>query len=593
MIRFLLALVLVACLALVPRPASAHPHVFVTVNSTVEYAEARPKAVHHTWRFDDMFSSFAIQGLDADGDGKLSRDELAGLAQVNVDSLKEFDYFTFGKAGGKDTVFDPPTDYWLDYDGTALTLHFTLPVQTVDPAASNMFRVEIFDPTYFVAFTLAGGTPATLKGAPAGCRIDAETPPEEAPVDASGQLTEDFFSQLDANSGFGAQFSNALVTRCGAEAQAYVPPAKGAKAPPAVPADGSTTVDAGSLPEKTATSDQARSRVDQAQSIVEDQPLETAPASAEAASSSVTVQPAASSSALGAFGVVRPDGAASVASTGLLGWIARKQSDFYQVMSRALTASKTDGSALFLLAGLSFAYGIFHAAGPGHGKAVISSYLIATGETLRRGILISAAAALAQAITAVAVVGIMAGILGVTSQKMGVAAWWLEMCSYVLIAGVGLNLILRRGRSLLAGLRGDVVPHDHDCGDGCGHSHAPGPETLVGQFSWRRAGSAVLAIGLRPCTGALLILVFAMAQGMVWAGVAATFAMAVGTAITVSAIAILSVSAKSVALRLASGMSGGVSRVAGQGVEVLAGVVVLLFGLTLLGGLLSTGVPVG
>lgn len=587
MTRFLSALVVLVCVAFAPRPAAAHPHVFVTINSVVEYDGVTPKAVHHAWRFDDMFSSFAIQGLDANGDGKLSREELADLAQVNIDSLRDFDYFTFAKSDGKDAAFAPPIDYWLDYDGTALTLHFTLPVQDISPAANGMLRIEIYDPTYFVAFTLAPGTPATLKNAPAGCRIDAETPSSDAPVDASGQLTEDFFSQLDANSSFGAQFSNALVTRCGAEALAYVPPAPGANPPPAP--DG--TASGGDATGEGAASDQALSRVDQAQAVIEDKPLGDLTADGEAASPHVATQPASASSALGAFGVVRPDGAGAVATTGVFGWIARKQSEFYQTMSGALTASKADGSALFLLAGLSFAYGIFHAAGPGHGKAVISSYLIATGETLRRGLLISAAAALAQAVTAIAIVGIMAGILGVTSQKMGVAAWWLEMCSYVLIAGVGVNLVVRRGRAMIAGIRGEAVAHDHDCGDGCGHSHAPGPETLAGPFNWRRAGSAVLAIGLRPCTGALLILVFAMAQGMVWAGVAATFAMAVGTAITVSAIAILAVSAKSVALRLASGMSGGGSMVAARGIEVLAGVVVLLFGLTLLGGLLSTGVP--
>src|SRR6201999_2652179 len=102
-------------------PAAAHPHVFVTVKSTIVYENGVPKAVKHAWRFDDMFSAFAVQGLDIDTDGKLSRSELQALAEVNVSSLKEFDFFTFGKAGKGDLAFGKPVDYWLDHDGTALT----------------------------------------------------------------------------------------------------------------------------------------------------------------------------------------------------------------------------------------------------------------------------------------------------------------------------------------------------------------------------------------------------------------------------------------------------------------------------------------
>jgi ABC-type nickel/cobalt efflux system permease component RcnA len=275
--------------------------------------------------------------------------------------------------------------------------------------------------------------------------------------------------------------------------------------------------------------------------------------------------------------------AANPSSSGFFGWIARQQSTFYKAMSEALAASKESGSALFLLASLAFSYGVFHAAGPGHGKAVISSYLLATGETLKRGIAISFAAAIAQAIVAILVVGIFAVLLGVTSQAMGVAAWWLEAASYLLIVLLGIAVIFRRS----------LIParfrHVHD--ENCDHSHGPRVEDLDGEFGWRRAGAAVLAVGLRPCTGALLILVFALAQGLIWTGIAATFAMAFGTAFTVAAIATLAVTAKQLAVKLAAGSSAVRARRALRVVEITAGFAVLAFGLILLGGLMQAGVP--
>ena len=174
MLRRLIPCVLAAGVALSAAPAEAHPHVFVTVKSTVVYADGKPTAVRHDWRFDDMFSAFAVQGLDKNGDGNLDRGELQDLAEVNVTSLKEFDFFTFGKVGPKDVTFKPPVDYWLDHDGTGLTLHFTLPVASAVP--EGPFRMEIYDPSYFVAFNLAETGAAALEGAPDGCRIDAEAP---------------------------------------------------------------------------------------------------------------------------------------------------------------------------------------------------------------------------------------------------------------------------------------------------------------------------------------------------------------------------------------------------------------------------------
>jgi nickel/cobalt exporter len=556
----LLAVLLISAFSVVP--AAAHPHVFVTVKSTLVYEHGVPKAVRHDWRFDDMFSAFAVQGLDTDTDGTLSRKELQALAEVNVTSLKEFDFFTFGKSGGNDITFAQPVDYWLEHDGKALTLHFTLPIASGAKAATT--RIEIYDPSYFVSFALNEHTPAALEGAPDTCRVDAEGP---KPAGQGDKLTEDFFSNLDPQEAWGKQFANAMTVRCGEEAIAY---ANTLKNQPAEEGPVLAATEAATDAANTA----AQSRVEQAISIAEAAPLQEMPVD--------SVKPQ-SNTALGAFGVVPPETSAVQATNGLFGWIAVKQSAFYNAMSQALTASKESWAAFLLLAALSFSYGVFHAAGPGHGKAVISSYLLATGETLRRGIAISFAAAMAQAVTAIVVVGIFAILLGVTSQAMGIATWWLEAASYVLIVALGVGVIFRRS----------LIPvrfrHTHD--ENCDHSHGPRLEDLDGEFGWRRAGAAVLAIGLRPCTGALLILVFALAQGLFWTGIAATFAMAIGTAFTVAAIATLAVVAKEIAVKLAAGASTQRTRRAVRLIEITAGVAVLAFGLILLGGLMSAGMP--
>ena len=208
-----LAAVAGACLA--AGPAAAHPHVYVTARSEIVYGpDGRMTAVRHAWTFDDMFSSMAVQGLDLNGDGTYTREELAPLAEVNVTSLEEFKFFTFGKVGDKRVTFDKPRDYWLDRlpDGRLL-LHFTLPVKEGAAEKGAPFRVEVYDPTYFVAFEFAKEHPAKVVDAPAGCGVELERPP--AP-DAGQQkrLSESFFSGLSPGANFGAQFSNTLLVAC-------------------------------------------------------------------------------------------------------------------------------------------------------------------------------------------------------------------------------------------------------------------------------------------------------------------------------------------------------------------------------------------
>ena len=199
-------------LALSASPAAAHPHVWVVVKSDVIYSpDGRISAVRHAWTFDEAYSSFAVQGLDKNNDGKLSADELAELAQVNVESLHEFDFFTFAKASGAKQDFGKPVDYALDYDKAQLTLSFTLPLKA--PSNRKTFSLEIYDPTWFVSFTLADGDDAVkTTGAPAGC---ARTITRPRPMEATQQqrLSEDFFSSL-AGTNFGASFINRVLVAC-------------------------------------------------------------------------------------------------------------------------------------------------------------------------------------------------------------------------------------------------------------------------------------------------------------------------------------------------------------------------------------------
>jgi nickel/cobalt transporter (NicO) family protein len=332
------------------------------------------------------------------------------------------------------------------------------------------------------------------------------------------------------------------------------------------------------------------------------------------------------------FGV-GPSGAAASPPSGMTGWLIAKQAEFYRSLGALIRASKADGSAVLALLGLSFAYGIFHAAGPGHGKAVISSYLVANEETWRRGVALSFASALMQAVVAIALVAIAAALLGATAKIMCDTGRWIEWVSYVLIIAVGARLLWTKGQGFLLALGqmrarapalvsvgaavalaahgGSPVAahfHGHDQagghddyahGDGAdphaadihedhsGHSHGPAPEILAGRGGWHRGLSAIIAVGLRPCSGAIIVLVFALAQGLFWAGIAATFVMGLGTALTVTAIATFAVGAKGVALRFAR-RSEGYGAVMMRGLEAAAAAMVLLFGAMLLAGYMAT-----
>ena len=304
------------------------------------------------------------------------------------------------------------------------------------------------------------------------------------------------------------------------------------------------------------------------------------------------------------FGGPRPPGAAEPQIGGIVGWILARQSEFYREISATIRAAKSDGSAVWTLLAISFAYGIFHAAGPGHGKAVISSYLVASQETARRGIVLSFASALMQSLVAVVIVAICAWLLNATASTMCNAEKMIEIASYALIAAFGARLVWTKGGGFMRALQVQrPVPamavaqqhhhdhsHDHvhdDVDDAHGgHSHGPVPSELEGPGGWRRGLAAILTVGVRPCSGAILVLVFALAQGLFWAGIAATFVMGLGTAITVATIAVIAVSAKDVARWLSGAGEGGGTLVM-RGIEFGAAGLVLLLGAGLLFGYIA------
>ncbi len=192
-------------------PAFAHPHVWVTMKSEIVYSpDGMITGVRHAWTFDEMFSTFATQGIESKKKGEFTREELKPLAEVNVTSLTEFGFFTFAKAAGKKVPLVDPVDYYLEFNNSMLTLNFTLPVQTPVKAAS--LDVEIYDPDYFVDFSFAEKDPVALKGAPAACKFAVGRPggAGAAPV----ATPDESFFQKDSTTNYGAQFSNRIAVKC-------------------------------------------------------------------------------------------------------------------------------------------------------------------------------------------------------------------------------------------------------------------------------------------------------------------------------------------------------------------------------------------
>lgn len=500
-------------------PALAHPHIWVDATAEIVFNEAGEfAAVRHSWRFDEAYSAWAVQGLDTDGNGALSEAELQPLADDNMVGLAEYGFFTFGDVDGTEIGFGAPADPRMRFEEGVLTLSFEI---AASPAAKvgGELELEVGDPEYYAAFSFEGSDAVALAGAPAGCATEINPPraidPEieqelfELPADVT--VLPPHLRQAARD------LANSVVVACGG--------ATGAR-PDATP----------------------QAQTNQQPAIPRGTPFTAPP-----------VEPGA-----------QPTGG------GFLGWVAGQQQRFYRALTDALGSLKTEGRAFWALGLLSFLYGIFHAAGPGHGKVVISSYLVARERDIGRGIGLSFAAAMMQSLTAVVFVGLAAGVLRLTSFAMSDAAAAMTTGSYVLIAAIGAWLVWRK----LAQLRGGGA-HGHSHAAASGHAHADpfvAPQSARGD--WREMVSVVVAVGLRPCSGALIVLAFALTQGLLLAGVFATFLMGVGTALTVTVLAGFAVTFKDIALRMAKGGRGWIAGLVGWA-ELAAALLVFGFGVVL------------
>lgn len=543
--RQIAALALIATALLFPlaERAAAHPHEWIDVASEIVFDDSgRLVAIRHHWRFDEAFSAYASQGLDADGDGALTTEELAPLAKINVESLAEFDFFTDLVAGEDLVGFRKPEDYWLDQADDRLTLHFTLPLAEPLPPGA-VATLDVYDPEYYIAFTVPSANAVRLVNAPAECRLNVRpaATPDAATAAMLATVGPDQRELPSSMQGLTAGLDNSSAVDCGGGATA------GAGAADATARQLAASGDLRALPAVDAQPEKA----------------------------------AAASPSLGAR-------------------IAALQSRFYRSLTGALKSMKSEGSAFWWLGAVSFLYGVFHAAGPGHGKVVVSSYLLANEVQVRRGVGIAFLASFAQAVTAVAIVGVMAIVLGATGTAMTRAAGFMESASYALVLALGLYLILRKGRDvarLAAGAPVAACGHAHHHHH---HHHHHHPQfgsgrdiTPAGEHPGAEPpapGSAlatIVSVGFRPCSGALIVLVFALAQGMLWAGIAATLLMAFGTAITVAALATLAVAAKGFAARLAERKGSSTGEGLLLALELAAAILIAALGGVLLAGSLA------
>jgi nickel/cobalt transporter (NicO) family protein len=585
--RLALATLPTLAFVLAPALAEAHPHVWADVASEVLYdAKGQIVAIRHHWRFDEGFSTYALQGLDLDGDGEYSPEELEPLARENVESVADFDYFTFLSAGDYLAGFAAPTEYHLTRDGDRLTLHYTLPL--AQPLFTRgAVRLEVYDPEYYVAFSLPSAEAVRLVDAPADCRIAVHVArgPEAAAAEQLATLGAEQRELPADMQMLTAGIENSADISCGAGAAV-------------------AGVDSSGAPQNAGDAVSQMAQADGDGGDLRALPSASAPAAA-----------------------VQPPRPQRVAPDGLLARIAALQASFNRDLTDGLKALK-EGGGFWWLGGFSFLYGVVHAAGPGHGKVVISSYLIANEQRVRRGVAIAFLAAFVQALVAIGIVGIMAVALDMTSVAITGTAQAFEAGSFALVAALGLYLLSRKGRQALAVYRGGDAHAHHDhhhhhgaafssrlpggtratpvvakgatvachaghaqvhSGDGqdlkglASRNPSPSPSPQGGGEAHYGAAAAVLSVGIRPCTGALVVLVFALAQGVFWAGIASTFLMALGTGLAVALLAALAVSAKGIARRISTGDD----RRAGQ--VMLAVEIVAALAITALGAILFAG----
>lgn len=533
----LFPLLITALIALVS-PAVAHPHIFIDAKVTLRFDDSgRLTGLRHEWTFDEAFSAWQVQGLDTDGNGIISTAEMQELADENLVGLSSYSFYTYGGDGPENLNFPRGSNASFEHDDGRSTLRYDVELDKPH-AIAKALELAINDPDYYVAINFASPDVVTLDNAPAGCVVTLEPPRELDPAVAErlyalGPDVVELPADL-ANALRGVQ--GAIVVKCA-----------GAVAEP-------------------------ETAVDAVMAMGDAKPTP--------------------------FGGPPSEPGFNLPKTGLLGWLATQQKSFYTAMTEALSRLKTDNTAFFVLGGLSFLYGVFHAAGPGHGKVVISSYVMASERQLRRGILLSLAAAMLQSLVAIAFVLVAALVLRATSLAMSEAANWIGIGSYVLVMLLGAWLVARKlfgwghQHHHAAGHGGhhdhghhdhshhEHHDHEHHHHDHADHMHHAVPATATGG-DWREQLGVVLAVGLRPCSGALVVLVFALSQGLLLAGIASVVLMGLGTALTVAVLASLAVFAKGLTQR-AGGRGSPLATQLLWWFELLGAVLVFAFGLLLL-----------
>lgn len=528
-------------LALSAAPALAHPHIFIDAKATIVFNDAGELVgIRHAWTFDEAFSVWQMQGLDTNNDGTTSSAEMQELADESMLGLAEYGFYTSAGEGSGSISFVAMGDAKFTHENGRSTLTFGIAPQT-PYRIEDALEIAVSDPEYYVAISFADASKVTLENAPQGCSFRLE-PPQT--------MSDELAAQLYA-----------------------LPP------------------DVTQLPPELA----AALRGVQGAIVVTCPPVAASTATPAATAAEAAAEVAVAAPAL-PFGGPPPEPGFAMPRTGFFGWIAEQQRNFYLTLTEALGALKRDNNAFWVLGSLSFLYGVFHAAGPGHGKVVISSYVLANERQVRRGIVLSFLAAMLQALVAIVFVLVAAAALNLTAAAMNDAANWIGVLSYALVALLGLWLIGRKlfgwghlhraapvdlGQKARAHLHGHEHDHhhhhthDHD-GD---HVHVVTPDRVGG--SWREQLGVVLAVGLRPCSGALVVLAFALSQGLLAAGIAAVLLMGLGTALTVAVLASLAVGLKGAAQGLA-GANGTVAAGIVWWAELLGAVFVFGFGLILL-----------
>ena len=377
-------------------PASAHPHVWVTVKSQIAFTpEGKVSAVIHDWVFDEMYSSFATQGLAPAGQ-LVKKEQFAPLAKENAGSLAEIGYFTTLKIGGKSMDFDPVTDYWMQERPDHLVeFHVTLPLKT-PTTVTKFLTLRVSDPEFFIDFEFDDKDPVTLVVRAVGMlghRCKAKAARGRRQAETVGIVLH----QPRAGNQFRFQNGERRHRRVPMTRRSLVRIGLGSAA---------------------------------------------WSASVVAAVAQLSQRP---------FAVAGGEGGGG-GEGGVTGWLMAEQSSLTHLMAAKVHALNGNPSAAWGLVGLGLAYGVVHAAGPGHGKAVLASYMLANETSLKRGAVMALIAALLQAVIAIVLVGAAGFVFQATASQMTHAADWIELASYCSVAAIGAWLVWRKGAALLAAL---------------------------------------------------------------------------------------------------------------------------------------------